>query len=189
MPVIGSKFEEYKPVTAPSVDFNPDYDPFAATGKVTSDPVFPDRPGVPAWKPRQEDYGKLFEATTLPSSQLMIVGGKYILSKSASGVLVTKIRRARERILYDRFLEVLARNGHVSQRSLFPVQVNVGVENRLVFDAKAELLRTLGFDITPFGTDTVVVNAIPEGFSAERYRPWSETCCSSFRTRACRCRR
>ena len=167
MPVIGSKFEEYKPVTAPSVDFNPDYDPFAATGKVTSDPVFPDRPGVPAWKPRQEDYGKLFEATTLPSSQLMIVGGKYILSKSASGVLVTNIRRARERILYDRFLEVLARNGHVSQRSLFPVQVNVGVENRLVFDAKAELLRTLGFDITPFGTDTVVVNAIPEGFSAE----------------------
>ena len=167
MPVIGSKFEEYKPVTAPSVDFNPDYDPFAATGKVTSDPVFPDRPGVPAWKPRQEDYGKLFEATTLPSSQLMIVGGKYILSKSASGVHVTNIRRARERILYDRFLEVLARNGHVSQRSLFPVQVNVGVENRLVFDAKAELLRTLGFDITPFGTDTVVVNAIPEGFSAE----------------------
>ncbi len=167
MPVIGSKFEEYKPVTAPSVDFNPDYDPFAATGKVTSDPVFPDQPGVPAWKPRQEDYGKLFEATTLPSSQLMIVGGKYILSKSASGVLVTNIRRARERILYDRFLEVLARNGHVSQRSLFPVQVNVGVENRLVFDAKAELLRTLGFDITPFGTDTVVVNAVPEGFSAE----------------------
>ncbi len=167
MPVIGSKFEEYKPVTAPSVDFNPDYDPFAASGKVTSDPVFPDRPGVPAWKPRQEDYGKLFEATTLPSSQLMIVGGKYILSKSASGVLVTNIRRARERILYDRFLEVLARNGHVSQRSLFPVQVNVGVENRLVFDAKAELLRTLGFDITAFGTDTVVVNAVPEGFSAE----------------------
>ena len=167
MPVIGSKFEEYKPVTAPSVDFNPDYDPFAATGKVTSDPVFPDQPGVPAWKPRQEDYGKLFEATTLPSSQLMIVGGKYILSKSASGVLVTNIRRARERILYDRFLDVLARNGHVSQRSLFPVQVNVGVENRLVFDAKAELLRTLGFDITPFGTDTVVVNAVPEGFSAE----------------------
>ena len=167
MPVIGSKFEEYKPVTAPSVDFNPDYDPFAATGKVTSDPVFPDQPGVPAWKPRQEDYGKLFEATTLPSSQLMIVGGKYILSKSASGVLVTNIRRARERILYDRFLAVLARNGHVSQRSLFPVQVNVGVENRLVFDAKAELLRTLGFDITPFGTDTVVVNAVPEGFSAE----------------------
>ena len=167
MPVIGRNFEEYKPVTAPSVDFNPDYDPFAASPRVTSEPVFPKQPGVPEWKPQKEDYGKLFEATTLPSSQMMIVGGKYILSKSKSGVLVTNIRRARERILYDRFLDVISRNGHVSQRSLFPVQVNVGVENRLVFDARADLLRSLGFDITPFGTDTVVVNAVPEGFSAE----------------------
>ena len=167
MPVIGKNFDEYRPVTAPSVDFNPDYDPFSASPRVTSEPVFPKQPGVPEWKPEKEDYGKLFEATTLPSSQMMIVAGKYILSKSKSGVLVTNIRRARERILYDRFLDVISRNGHVSQRSLFPVQVNVGVENRLVFDARAELLRSLGFDITPFGTDTVVVNAVPEGFSAE----------------------
>jgi DNA mismatch repair protein MutL len=62
---------------------------------------------------------------------------------------------------------VIAKNGHASQRALFPVQVNVGVENRLIFDAKADLLSSLGFDITPFGTDTVVVNAVPDGFSAE----------------------
>ena len=167
MPVIGRNFDEYKPVTAPAVDFNPDYDPFAASPRATSEPVFPQQPGVPEWKPQKEDYGKLFEATTLPSSQMMIIGGRYILSKSKTGVLVTNIRRARERILYDRFLDVISRNGHVSQRSLFPVQVNVGVENRLVFDARADLLRSLGFDITPFGTDTVVVNAVPEGFSAE----------------------
>ena len=167
MPVIGRNFDEYKPVTAPAVDFNPDYDPFAASPRATSEPVFPQQPGVPEWKPQKEDYGKLFEATTLPSSQMMIIGGRYILSKSKTGVLVTNIRRARERILYDRFLDVISRNGHVSQRSLFPVQVNVGVENRLVFDARADLLRSLGVDITPFGTDTVVVNAVPEGFSAE----------------------
>ena len=167
MPVIGSKFEEYKPVSAPSVRIDPGYDPFAPSSAPVTAPKFPDVPGVPAWKPEKEDYGKLFEATALPSTQMMIVGGKYIFSKSQSGVLVTHIRRARERILYDRFLQVITQNGHVSQRALFPVQVNVGVENRLIFDAKADLLRTLGFDITPFGTDTVVVNAVPEGFSAE----------------------
>ena len=169
MPVIGSKFDEYRPVQAPSVGIDQNYDPFSSpVSRPSSEPVFPERPGVPEWKPeKKEDYGKLFEATTLPSSQMMIAGGKYILSRSQSGILVTNIRRARERILYDRFLEVISRNGHVSQRSLFPVQVNVGVENRLIFDAKAELLRSLGFDITPFGTDTVVVNAVPEGFSAE----------------------
>ena len=29
------------------------------------------------------------------------------------------------------------------------------------------MLSGLGFDITPFGVDTIVVNGVPEGFSAE----------------------
>ena len=29
------------------------------------------------------------------------------------------------------------------------------------------MLESLGFDITPFGTDTIVVNGVPEGYSAE----------------------
>ena len=29
------------------------------------------------------------------------------------------------------------------------------------------MLSSLGFDITPFGTDTVVVNGVPEGYSVE----------------------
>ena len=158
MPVIGDKFEEYKPIQSPVVRFDPEYDPFAPPKPVSA---------PPAWKPEKEEYGKLFEGSPLPSSQMMIVGGKYILSQAKSGVLVTHVRRARERILYDRFLSVITAGGHFSQRALFPVQVNVGVENRLVFDAKAELLASLGFDITPFGNDTVVVNAVPDGFSAE----------------------
>ena len=43
----------------------------------------------------------------------------------------------------------------------------MGVEGCLTFEAHAELLKKLGFDITPFGTDTVVVNGVPEGYSAE----------------------
>jgi hypothetical protein len=55
----------------------------------------------------------------------------------------------------------------VTQTAMFPVKVEVGVENRTLFDDKAALLSSLGFDISPFGTDTVVVNGVPEGFSAE----------------------
>ena len=167
MPVIGKRFEEYTPTQAPSIGFDPNYDPFATPSAPVNPPKFPET-SAPSWRPAEkEEYGKLFEGAAMPSSQLMILGGKYILSKSRSGLLVTSIRRARERVLYDRFLSVIAKNGHASQRALFPVQVNVGVENRLIFDAKADLLSSLGFDITPFGTDTVVVNAVPDGFSAE----------------------
>lgn len=116
---------------------------------------------------RREDYGKLFEEKTLPVTQTIILGGKYIVASARDGLMIVNVRRARERILYDRALAALTKNEHVTQANMFPVKVEVGAANRAVFDDKAELLARLGFDISPFGTDTIVVNGVPEGYSCE----------------------
>ena len=116
---------------------------------------------------RREDYGKLFEEKTLPVTQTIILGGKYIVAPARDGLMIVNVRRARERILYDRALAALTKNEHVTQANMFPVKVEVGAANRAVFDDKAELLARLGFDISPFGTDTTVVNGVPEGYSCE----------------------
>ncbi len=116
---------------------------------------------------QREDYGKLFEEKTLPVSQTIILGGKYIVAPARDGLMIVNVRRARERILYDRALAALTKNEHVTQANMFPVKVEVGAANRAVFDDKAELLARLGFDISPFGTDTIVVNGVPEGYSCE----------------------
>ena len=129
------------------------------------------RQGPAAWNgpylEKREDYGKLFEDRAVSMTSLLIWQGRYILSPTRDGILVVNIRRARERILYERFLAAITRSGHVSQSVLIPVQVRVGVENRLLFDENARLLAGLGFDITPFGTDTVVVGGVPDGFSCD----------------------
>ena len=116
---------------------------------------------------RREDYGKLFEEKTLPVTQTIILGGKYIVAPARDGLMIVNVRRARERILYDRALAALTKNEHVTQANMFPVKVEVGAANRAVFDDKAELLARLGFDISPFGTDTIVVNGVPERYSCE----------------------
>ena len=116
---------------------------------------------------RREDYGKLFEEKTLPVTQTIILGGKYIVAPARDGLMIVNVRRARERILYDRALAALTKNEHVTQANMFPVKVEVGAANRAVFDDNAELLARLGFDISPFGTDTIVVNGVPEGYSCE----------------------
>lgn len=116
---------------------------------------------------RREDYGKLFEEKTLPVTQTIILGGKYIVAPARDGLMIVNVRRARERILYDRALAALTKNEHVTQANMFPVKVEVGAANRAVFDDKAELLARLGFDISPFGTDTIVVYGVPEGYSCE----------------------
>ena len=127
--------------------------------------------GAAAWSgpyvEKREDYGKLFEDRAVPMSSLLIWQGRYIFSPARDGVLVVNVRRARERILYERFLAAITRSGHVSQSVLIPVQVRVGVENRLLFDEHAALLAGLGFDITPFGTDTIVIGGVPDGFSCD----------------------
>ncbi len=116
---------------------------------------------------KRDDYGKLFEDKISPSKSVLMVQGKYIVTNGRSGLMVININRAMERILYDRFLSAISKNEHVTQTSLFPVTVQVGVENMCVFSEYSELLSNLGFDISPFGVDTIVVNGVPEGYSAE----------------------
>ena len=116
---------------------------------------------------QREDYGKLFEDKLAPGRSVLVLQGKYILTTSKNGLMVVNINRAMERILYDRFLEAMSKNAHVTQTVLFPVTVQVGVENMCLFEEHAQMLAALGFDIAPFGVDTIVVNGVPEGYSAE----------------------
>ncbi|MCM1177006.1 MAG: DNA mismatch repair endonuclease MutL [Clostridium sp.] len=116
---------------------------------------------------RSENYGKLFEDRTMPSKSVIVLQNRYILTSVPSGLMTINVRRARERILYERFLAALSSNSHITQTTLFPVTVQVGVENMLLFQEHADMLASLGFDISPFGTDTIVVNGVPEGYSAE----------------------
>jgi DNA mismatch repair protein MutL len=116
---------------------------------------------------KRDDYGKLFEDRLTPSKAVITLNGKYILTAAGSGLMVVHINRAMERIMYERFLSAMSRNEHVTQTALFPVTVHVGVENMCLFEEHSQMLTSLGFDIAPFGTDTIVVNGVPEGYSAE----------------------
>lgn len=196
MPVLGAHFTEYQPESIPQVAVDCGYNPFetegagastdqatgfgGAAGRFGSSTGPVAGSGGPAdggygsasrnfgqYVDRREDYGKLFEEKTLPVTQTIILDGKYIVSPVNDGLMIVNVRRARERILFDRALAALTKNEHVTQANMFPVKVEVGAANRAIFDDKAGILTKLGFDITPFGTDTIVVNGVPEGYSCE----------------------
>lgn len=209
IPVFTKNFDEFHPLSEPSVGMDPTFNPFEndgfpqeamffgpqnvasgqepgdfPSGEFPSDPFpsgdfrkdgsSPDgqnsavyRGGTSGYVTKDQNYGKLFEDRMLPTKSVLGVQNKYLLTSVKSGVLVINVRRARERILYERFLNILSKSGHVTQTTLFPVTVQVGVENMMLFKEHSELLTSLGFDIAPFGNDTVVVNGVPEGYSAE----------------------
>ena len=163
IPVMGTRFQEYRPSAVPDAGVDLEYDPFQEmTGQADFSPKY----NTSRYVDKSENYGALFEDRTLPTAQVLVVQGKYILTQSASGLMIVHVRRARERILYDRFLQALTDGTHLSQQALFPIQVAVGVEGCLLIQEHAALLQQLGFDIAPFSQESVVVNGVPEGFDA-----------------------
>ena len=196
IPAFSQNFEEFRPVSEPKLGLDESFNPFDNDGFPSFDSPYansfshsepraeqetlwgeePDQPHAypphPSYNTAQyvaqrDDYGKLFEDKIAPGKSVLVLQGKYILTTSRSGLMVVNINRAMERIMYDRFLEAMSQNAHVTQTALFPVTVQVGVENMCLFEEHSQMLAALGFDIAPFGVDTIVVNGVPEGYSAE----------------------
>ena len=162
LPQLGRSFEEYRSGSeAPAADIDPFYNPFEP-----QEPLKPDY-SFSSHVDRNENYGALFEETAVPARQTLILQGRYIVVPSASGMMLVNVRRARERILYERSLKALSGSAHVTQTALFPIEVQVGAAQKLLLDEHAQLLSDLGFDISSQGADTVVVSGMPEGYSCE----------------------
>lgn len=184
LPAVGRNFDEYRPVSEPAMPES-GYNPFENDGFQNQPDIFtgshPEQGSgagrvngydTASYVDRRDDYGKLFEDHFGITRSFITVQDKYIVTNSKSGLLVMNARRAMERILYDRFISGRRDEDadHFSQTLLFPVSVRIGVENVPVVEANSEVLKGFGFDIAPFGTDSVVVNAIPAGYSSEEGR-------------------
>lgn len=191
MPVFGKNYNDYRPeVSVPSVNVDPTYNPFEKDSFAVSDNIaevatslggveWADAPQEQSYSSgrantdyqkyveRHQDYGNLLEDKSLPGTSIVVLRNKYIITQVPSGLLVVHIGRARERIFYERFISAMKNRTHVSETALFPVQVNVGATGLALLEDNSEALKNLGFDISPFGTDTVVVNGVPEGLSSD----------------------
>ena len=171
LPQLGRSFEEYRSsgIQAPAAQLDPNYDPFNF-GSMSEGPAPAQAAPMPAnsgFSTPHQSYGALFPEQRSPS-RAMVVHGRFILVPASSGLMAVHVRRARERILYEKALKALsAEGGHVSQTALFPVQVQVGARERLLFDDNARTLAQLGFDFTPVGADSIMVGGVPEGYSCE----------------------
>ena len=187
IPVLSREYRETHAFDEPRINSDPTYNPFEndgfpsevspysnTLGGVADEWDFPKAKqewSIPqAAVDKRDDYGKLFEDKTLPSSQILVFKEKYILTSVKSGLLVINIRRAKEKILYDMYLKAVSKGGHFSQTALFPVTVQVGADNVFILKEHAEMLSSLGFGIEESGPAAITVTALPEGYSAEEAR-------------------
>ncbi|MEE2900554.1 MAG: hypothetical protein VX815_19010, partial [Gemmatimonadota bacterium] len=95
----------------------------------------------------------------------------YILAETRDGILIVDQHSAHERVLFQRLMESFGRGGQEGQRLLFPLTVRLSsAEIEQVVELKS-LLERAGFEVEPFGGDTVIVHSVPNPhryFDAER---------------------
>ncbi len=85
--------------------------------------------------------------------------GLYILAESPSGILLIDQHVAHERIIYDQLAN--SREQISVQRLMMPLTLTLGHREALVLEDKLDEMRSLGFEIDPFGRDTFLVRSIP----------------------------
>ncbi len=154
------QINDYAPVFRPSeisagIDFNSNYNPFDTPSKASG------------WIDKKQNYGALFEKEDVQAPNPdghFLLGKKYICTPLPTGIMVTNISRAQVRILYEDMLEALKGNKNVCQTALFPIQVQIGAAYTNIIEENSDLLSKLGFDITVFGNDTIVVAGVPQGY-------------------------
>lgn len=87
--------------------------------------------------------------------------GTYIIAQLRSGFMVVDQQRAHERILYERNLKLMEQGAGLSQTELFPRHVELSAGDFALVEDVLPELRSMGFDIEPFGGRTVQVNGMP----------------------------
>ncbi len=95
----------------------------------------------------------------------------WILAESREGLLIIDQHSAHERVLFERLMHAYGVGGEEAQRLLFPLTLKLTPDELAqVADVRALLARA-GFEVEPFGSDTVIVHAVPNPhpwFDAER---------------------
>ncbi len=97
---------------------------------------------------------------------MMMVHGAILAATVKSGMMMVHIRRAQERICYERLLREWNNENAASQQVLFPTSYEMAPQDSILLQEALPDLVRIGFDISPFGKNTFVVQGIPPGLPA-----------------------
>ena len=120
--------------------------------------------------PRTEPPAALPEGDWPLGRALAQLQGIYILAENAQGLVVVDMHAAHERIVYERLKTQLDGDGAAgrlaSQPLLIPATFAATPQEIATAEACAEVLPSLGLEVTPFSARTLAVRAVPSTLAA-----------------------
>lgn len=176
-----SKEDLSKPIKIPSVQVNPNYNPFDSTKKHKKAPLSDKkhthssaiRPNKEEWK----DFYKITEVAdfsqqiqhhayedTIPVSEQYThkfqLHNNFLLVQVKAGIMLIHINRAKERILYDNLMHQFMRSPIVAQQLMFPFEYKFQTTQKLEWEHNTTHLQRLGFN-WQWQDKTLILSSIP----------------------------
>ena len=99
-----------------------------------------------------------------PKSTIQL-NDKYIITTTATGLLIIDKHRAHVRVLYETYAKSCADAPLPSQKVMFPEAVNLTPARIAILNEYRKEIAEMGFDLESMAADTWVINGIPAGIS------------------------
>ena len=173
-------------VSAPTVNFNPSYNPFKET-KSSKSSAASQTQWEELYKGLNEDFStdieNVLSAPNQSDEQSIFTSNKvgkasvaeerspahyqykgcYIMTAVKSGLMIIDQHRAHVRILYEQYLKQLKEHTAHTQKMLFPEMVNLPTSNEATLQKILSEMQTMGFELSNMGSGSYAVNGIPAG--------------------------
>lgn len=168
-------------VKPPTIRVNPDYNPFRTEKE---------KPGNLASRFKQpiaSDWKELYqivedseakqaeirvEEERKPSDGpgVLLMHSEYAVTQIASGMVMIHLKRALERIEFEKHRAHLQTGTGTSQRLLFPQTIGVPAAQVAILEEQMEDLTAMGFELNSLGGGSFSINGIPSGLESEQPR-------------------
>jgi len=107
-------------------------------------------------------------------SYVGVVHGTYIICQNEDGMYMIDQHAAKERVNYEFYKKKLGNPNVESISLLFPITIELTVNEFIIIRENFELLRNMCFDIEEFGINSVVIKShptwLPKGYEEEAVR-------------------
>lgn len=177
-------------IVPPAVNFNPNYNPFSASGSGSSSkrmdydweklyagfndaPANDKSPIVPVSDEKEFEFSnseqpqpqQQFEYAESEYSFFQLKT-RYLLTGAKSGLMIVDQHRAHFRVLYDRMMLIMQNQKGISQQVLFPEILELDANRFEVLGRILPELNWVGFDLELFGRNAYAINGVPAEINA-----------------------
>ena len=104
----------------------------------------------------KEDEG----LSVIEDALLLQLHNTYIIAPTQSGCIILHQQLAHERVLYEKYQKASS-HPHATQKSLFPVVLELSPSDAILLDEMLEDLSIIGYEIESFGSNSFIIQGIP----------------------------